>query len=187
MSGISEDAVEQARLEWLVSLDWSIAHGPAISPPDAKTPGTERDTYRQVCLPHQLAAAIRRLNPTIPAGAWDEALRTVLNPNTPGLVAANRQFHRWLVEGVPVEYQKDGETRGDRVRLINFADVSRNDWLAVNQFSIQGPKHTRRPDVVLFVNGLPLVVLELKNPGDENADIWGAFNQLQAYKEITVL
>ena len=182
-AAVTEDHVEQAALRWLEELGWSTAHGPDISPPDAKTPGTERDAYRQVCLPHRLADAIRRLNPAIPAGARDEALRTVINPNTPGLVAANRQFHRWLVEGVPVEYQKDGETRGDRVRLVNFADVSRNDWLAVNQFSIQGPKHTRRPDVVLFVNGLPLVVLELKNPGDENADIWGAFNQLQAYKE----
>ena len=183
MNSISEDDVERATLQWLAGLSWSTAHGPDISPPDAKSPGTERDSYRQVCLPHRLTDAIRRLNPAIPAGARDEALRTVLNPNTPGLLAANRQFHRWLVEGVPVEYQKDGETRGDRVRLIDFADVSRNDWLAVNQFSIQGPKHTRRPDVILFVNGLPLVVLELKNPGDENADIWGAFNQLQAYKE----
>ena len=183
MSILTEDDVEKATLDWMVGVGWSTAHGPDISPPDSKTPGTERDTYRQVCLPHRLTDAIRRLNPTIPAGARDEALRTVLNPNTPGLVAANRQFHRWLVEGVPVEYQKDGETRGDRVRLIDFADVARNDWLAVNQFSIQGAKHTRRPDVVLCVNGLPLVVLELKNPGDENADIWGAFNQLQAYKE----
>ena len=183
MSILTEDDVEKATLDWMVGVGWSTAHGPDISPPDSKTPGTERDTYRQVCLPNRLTDAIRRLNPTIPAGARDEALRTVLNPNTPGLVAANRQFHRWLVEGVPVEYQKDGETRGDRVRLIDFADVARNDWLAVNQFSIQGAKHTRRPDVVLCVNGLPLVVLELKNPGDENADIWGAFNQLQAYKE----
>ena len=180
---VLEHHVEQACLASLSELGWEVALGPDISPPDPKTPGTERDIYRQVCLPHRLTDAIRRLNPTIPAGARDEALRIVLNPNTPGLVAANRQFHRWLVEGVPVEYQKDGETRGDRVRLIDFADIARNDWLAVNQFSIQGPKHTRRPDVVLFVNGLPLVVLELKNPGDENADIWGAFNQLQAYKE----
>ena len=183
MSILNEDHLEQAALQWLLALGWQTAHGPDISPPDAKTPGTERDSYRQVCLPHRLTAAIRRLNPTIPASARDEALGIVLNPNTPGLVTANRQFHRWLVEGVPVEYQKDGETRGDRVRLIDLADIARNDWLAVNQFSIQGPKHTRRPDVVLFVNGLPLVVLELKNPGDENADIWGAFNQLEAYKE----
>src|SRR5690606_19180793 len=96
---------------------------------------------------------------------------------------ANRQLHRWLVDGVPVQFQKDGETRGARVRLLDFENVSANDWLAVNQFSVQGPKLTRRPDVVLFVNGLPLVVVELKNPGDEDADIWAAWNQLQAYQE----
>jgi len=183
MSGISEDDVEQAMLRWLAGLGWSIAYGPDISPPDAKTPGTERDSYRDVILHHRLADAITRLNPHIPAGARDDALRRVLNPNIPGLVNANRQLHRWLVDGVPVEFQKDGETRGDRVRLVDFANVSANDWLAVNQFSVQGPKLTRRPDVVLFVNGLPLVVVELKNPGDEDADIWAAWNQLQAYQE----
>ncbi|OJZ17385.1 MAG: DEAD/DEAH box helicase, partial [Thiobacillus sp. 65-29] len=180
---ITENDVEQAMLEWLASLGWSVAHGPDISPPDAKTPGSERDTYRDVVLRHRLADAIARLNPHIPAGARDDALRRVLSPNVPALVSANRQLHRWLVDGVPVEYQRDGETRGDRVRLLDFADVSANDWLAVNQFSVQGAKLTRRPDVVLFVNGLPLVVVELKNPGDEDADIWAAWNQLQTYRQ----
>ena len=83
----------------------------------------------------------------------------------------------------PVQFQKNGETRGDRVKLVDWDDPAGNDWLALNQFSIQGPKRPRRPDVVLFLNGLPVVVLELKNPGDENADLWAAFNQLQAYKE----
>lgn len=183
MKGVTEDAVEQAMLEWLASLGWSVAHGPDISPPDAKTPGTERDSYREVAMRHRLANAIARLNPHIPSGARDDALRRVLSPNVPALVSANRQLHRWLVDGVPVEFQKDGETRGDRVRLLDFADVAANDWLAVNQFSVQGPKLTRRPDVVLFVNGLPLVVVELKNPGDEEADIWAAWNQLQAYQQ----
>jgi len=183
LTGISEDAVEQAMLEWLASLGWSVAHGPDISPPDNKTPGTERDSYREVALRHRLADAIARLNPHVPAGARDDALRRVLSPNVPALVSANRQLHRWLVDGVPVEFQKDGETRGDRVRLLDFADVSANDWVAVNQFSVQGPKLTRRPDVVLFVNGLPLVVVELKNPGDEEADIWAAWNQLQTYQQ----
>jgi len=183
VNGVSEDAVEQAMLEWLASLGWSVAHGPDISPPDAKTPGTERDSYREVALRHRLADAIARLNPHIPPGARDDALRRVLSPNVPALVSTNRQLHRWLVDGVPVEYQRDGETRGDRVRLLDFADVAANDWVAVNQFSVQGPKLTRRPDVVLFVNGLPLVVVELKNPGDEDADIWAAWNQLQAYQQ----
>lgn len=183
MSGITEDAVEQAMLEWLATLGWQTAHGPDISPPDAKTPGTERDTYRDVALRHRLAAAIAKLNPHIPAVARDDALRHVLNPNVPGLVNANRQLYRWLVDGVPVEFQKDGETRGDRVRLVDFTDIAANDWLAVNQLAIQGPKQLRRPDVVLYLNGLPVVVVELKNPGDENADIWAAWNQLQAYHQ----
>ena len=182
-SGVTEDHVEQATLEWLAALGWEVGHGPDGSPPDAKTPGTERDTYRETALKHRLQGAIRRLNPHIPAGARDEACRQVLGPNLPGLVQANRQMHRWMVEGVPVEYQKGGETRGDRVRLVDWSDVSRNDWLALNQFSIQGPKRTRRPDVVLFLNGLPVVVVELKNPGDEHADLWSAFNQLQTYKD----
>jgi type I restriction enzyme R subunit len=180
---LTEDHVEQATLEWLAALGWEVGHGPDVSPPDAKTPGIERDTYREVALKHRLRDAIRRLNPHIPAGAQDEACRMVLNPNIPGQVQANRQMNRWLVEGVPIQYQKDGETRGDRVKLVDWTDTARNDWLALNQFSIQGPKLTRRPDVVLFLNGLPVVVVELKNPGDENADLWAAFNQLQAYKE----
>jgi type I restriction enzyme, R subunit len=183
VNGISEDVVEQAMLEWLAGLGWSTAHGPDISPPDAKSPGTERATYRDVVLVERLREAIKRLNPQIPAGARDDALRRVLNPNLPGLINANRQVHRWLVDGVPVEFQKQGQTRGDRMRLLDFADVAANDWLAVNQFSIQGPKLTRRPDVVLFVNGVPLVVVELKNPGDQDADIWAAWNQLQAYQQ----
>ncbi|MEB2318678.1 MAG: type I restriction endonuclease subunit R [Pseudomonadota bacterium] len=181
--GVSEDAVEQAMLQWLVGLGWATAHGPDISPPDARTPGTERASYSEVVLAGRLRDTIARLNPHIPPGARDDALRRVLNPNVPGLVNANRQMHRWLVDGVPVEFQKDGETRGDRVRLIDFDDIEANHWLAVNQFSVQGPKLTRRPDVVLFVNGLPLVVVELKNPGDEDADIWAAWNQLQAYQQ----
>nr|WP_281381726.1 type I restriction endonuclease subunit R [Quisquiliibacterium transsilvanicum] len=180
---MSEDDVERAMLEWLASLGWATAHGPDISPPDARTPGTERDTYRDVAFASRLRDAIARLNPHIPPAARDDALRQVLTPNVPGFVNANRQVHRWLVDGVPVQYQKDGETRGDRVRLLDFAEPAANDWLAVNQVSVQGPKLTRRPDVVLFVNGLPIVVVELKNPGDEDADIWAAWNQLQAYQQ----
>ncbi|MET3605720.1 type I restriction enzyme R subunit [Sphaerotilus sulfidivorans] len=180
---MTEADVEHATLEWLAALGWEVGHGSDGSPPDTRTPGTERDTYRETALKHRLRDAIRSLNPHIPASAQDEACRQVLNPNLPGLVQANRQMHRWMVEGVPVEYQKDGETRGDRVRLVDWSDVARNDWLALNQFSIQGPKRTRRPDVVLFLNGLPVVVVELKNPGDENADLWSAFNQLQTYKD----
>lgn len=183
MNSINEEVVEKAMLGWLSALGWKTAHGPDISPPDVMTPGTERDTYRDVTLRHRLAAAIAKLNPHIPSVARDDALRHVLNPNVPGFVNTNRQLYRWLVDGVPVEFQKDDETRGDRVRLVDFTDVAANDWLAVNQLSIQGVKKTRRPDVVLFLNGLPIVVIELKNPGNQNADIWSAWNQLQAYQE----
>jgi type I restriction enzyme R subunit len=183
IQGISEDLLEQAMLGWLAGLGWATAHGPDISPPDGRTPGTEREGYRDVVLVHRLRDAIARLNPEIPPAARDDALRRVINPNVPGLVNANRQLQRWLVDGVPVEFQKDGQTRGARARLVDFTDVAANDWLAVNQFSVQGPRLTRRPDVVLFINGLPLVVVELKNPGDEEADIWAAWNQLQAYQQ----
>lgn len=110
-------------------------------------------------------------------------MRQVLTPNLPTLIQINRQFHRWLRDGVKVQYQKNGETVGDQVRLIDFTNPMANDWLAVNQFTIKGPNHTKRPDIILFVNGLPFAVLELKNPADEQADIWTAYNQLQTYKE----
>jgi type I restriction enzyme R subunit len=131
----------------------------------------------------RLRNAINRLNPMVPLVAREDALQQVLNLDTPVLLAANRHFHRLLVNGVPVEYQKEGETRGDFVRLIDFEDVAANEWLGVNQFSIKGPKYTRRPNIILFINGLPLVLLELKNPADENADIWKAYDQLDTYKE----
>jgi len=125
-------------------------------------------------LVERLRSAIARLNPEIPSGAREDALQNVLNLDTPVLLSANRSFHRLLINGVPVEYQKDGETRGDFVRLMDFTDsgIKSNEWLAINQFSIKGAKYTRRPDIILFVNGLPLVLLELKNPADVNADIW---------------
>src|SRR5690606_18401283 len=113
-----------------------------------------------------------RLNPQLPAAAREDALRQVLDLGHPALLAANRRFHQLLITGVPVEVSRDGETRGDFARLIDWTDAGANEWLAINQFSVRGPQHVRRPDVVLFVNGLPLAVLELKNPADGQADIW---------------
>ena len=177
---MTEDQLEQETLGWLGELGYTHLYGPDIAH-DGDNP--ERGSYREVLLGMRLRAAVARLNPQIPPAAREDALRQVLELGLPVQLSANRLFHRLLVGGVPVQYQKDGETRGDFVRLIDWADVRANEWLAVNQFSIQGPKHTRRPDIILFVNGLPLVLLELKNPADVNADLIKAFDQLQTYKE----
>ena len=176
---MTEDQLEQECLAWLADVGWQHRYGPDIAP-DGDAP--ERDNYRQVLLLGRLRSAVAALNPTVPAAAREDAIRQLLDLGTPVLLAANRHFHRLLVGGVPVEYQQDGETRGDFVRLVDWADPSRNEWLAVNQFSVTGPHHTRRPDIVLFVNGLPLVLIELKNPADLNADVWKAFHQIQTYR-----
>jgi type I restriction enzyme R subunit len=176
---MTEDQLEQECMAWLADVGWQHRYGPDIAP-DGDTP--ERDNYRQVLLLRRLRSAVAALNPTVPAAAHEDAIRQVLDLGVPVLLAANRHFHRLLVGGVPVQYQQDGETRGDFVRLVDWADPSRNEWLAVNQFSVTGPHHTRRPDIVLFVNGLPLVLIELKNPADLNADVWKAFHQIQTYK-----
>jgi type I restriction enzyme R subunit len=105
------------------------------------------------------------------------------NPNVPGLLASNRQFHRWMTQGLPITYLDGNQQVGIRLKVIGFDDPAANDWLVVNQLAIQGTKHNRRPDVVVYLNGLPLAVIELKNPADEKADIWAAFNQLQTYKQ----
>ncbi|MEC5159759.1 MULTISPECIES: type I restriction endonuclease subunit R [unclassified Janthinobacterium] len=177
---MTEDQLEHETLTWLVDSGYGHIYGPDIAV-DGNAP--ERANYTQVVLVERLRSAIARLNPSVPLAAREDALQQVLNLDTPVLLSANRLFHRLLVNGVPVEYQRDGETRGDFVRLIDFADVAANEWLAINQFSIKGPKHTRRPDIILFINGLPLVLLELKNPADKNADIWKAYDQIETYKE----
>ena len=177
---MTEDQLEQEALGWLAEVGYSTLYGPDLAP-DGDNP--ERDNYLQVVLVERLRSAIARLNPSIPLAAREDALQQILNLEVPGLLAANRHFHRLLVNGVPVEYQQDGDTRGDRVRLVDFTEPTGNEWLAINQFAIKGPKHSRRPDIILFINGLPLVLLELKNPADENADIWKAFDQIQTYKE----
>ena len=177
---MTEDQLERETLGWLADVGYTHVLGPDMAP-DGSAP--ERSHYTQVVLVERLRQAIARLNPQVPQAAREDALQQVLNLETPVLLAANRHFHRLLVNGVPVQYQKDGETRGDFVYLVDFAHPAANEWLAVNQFSIKGAKHTRRPDIVLFVNGLPLVLLELKNPADMQADIWQAYQQIETYKE----
>lgn len=180
MALISEDDVEQQALSWFRELGYTHLFAPDLAP-DGSAP--ERRDYRQVVLTGRLLTALRRLNPDIPSQTLESVALQVANPNLPGLLASNRCCHEWLTQGVKVTYLHNGETRGERARLIDYDNPSANDWLVVNQLSVTGAKHTRRPDLVVYVNGLPLAVIELKNPADENADIWKAFQQLQTYKE----
>ncbi len=178
---MTEDQLEQEALSWLVETGYRHVCGYDIAPDG---PDAERTDYRQPLLIERLRSAIARLNPQVPLVAREDALTQVMELGIPALLSANRHFHGLLVNGVPVSYQKDGETRGDFVRLIDWENsAGANEFLAINQYSLKGPKHSRRPDIILFVNGLPLVLLELKNPADENADIWKAFDQVQTYKE----
>ena len=177
---MTEDQLEQEALGWLADVGYQHRYGPDLAA-DGAAP--ERSDYRRVLLVERLRQAVATLNPAVPQVAHDDAVKQVMDLGTPVLLAANRQFHRLLVTGVPMQYPLDGETRGDFVKLVDWAEPARNEWLAVNQFSITGPHHTRRPDITLFVNGLPLVLIELKNPADQNADVWKAFHQIQTYKE----
>ena len=177
----AESEVEEAALSWFESLGYTVQFGPEMAPGELFA---ERGSYQEIILERRLADAIAHLNPQLPPEAHEEALRKVLRPETPVLVPNNRAFHRTLVDGVNVEYRRsDGSIAGDQVRLIDFENPDENDWLAVNQFTVVEGEHDRRPDIVLFVNGLPLAVIELKNPADESATIWSAFNQLQTYKQ----
>lgn len=176
----SETIVEQASLSWLEGLGYQIVSGNVFSPDN---PAGERSQYSQVVLEDRLKQALARLNSTLSFDVVEDAFRKVIGADGPNLVSRNRGIHRLLVDGVTVEAQRaDGSTAGVPVRVLDFDCPENNDWLAVNQFSVSENKHTRRPDVVLFVNGLPLVVIELKNATDENATIWTAFQQLQTYK-----
>ena len=177
---LTESIVEDAALQWFGELGYTLAHGPDLAPGE---PAAERDGFGDVVLAGRLRNAIRRLNPAIPEDAREDALRKVLRVATPSLVQTNRAFHRLLRDGVPVEYPRpDGSIAGDHVRLVDFDEVLANDWLVVNQFTVTEGQHNRRPDIVVFLNGLPLAVIELKNAADEEATIWGAYAQLQTYK-----
>lgn len=177
----SESTVENAALGWFRALGYESARGSDISPGgDAPL----RPDYEHVVLEQRLRAALRRINAHLPEDAIDQAVRFVARPPEPTLEQNNRWFHRLLTDGIDVEYRtKEGETRGDKAWLVDFADPGRNDLLAVNQFTVKCGNRTRRPDVVVFINGLPIAVIELKDPTDEQADVWKAFRQLQDYKQ----
>ena len=176
---VSEASVEDAALDWLFGLDWKIAHGPNISPDGAMA---ERADYSEVVLTSRLRSALARLNPDLPQSALDDAFRKLVRPAGATLESRNRAFHRMLVDGVTVEYRHGNAIRGAQVRVIDFEWPADNDWLAANQYTVVENNHQRRPDIVLFINGLPLGLIELKNPSDENATIWTAWRQLQTYR-----
>jgi len=180
MTTIAESDIEEAALVWLNELGYTVLHGPNIAP---DTPDAERSSYNEVILERRLRDAVARLNPNIPAEAQEEAIRKVLHPDSPALPQNNRAFHLMLVDGIEVETRHpDGTIRGQRVWLVDFDAPENNDWLAVNQFRVV-ENSERRPDIVLFVNGLPLAVIELKNPTDEKATILTAFRQMCTYKQ----
>ncbi|TYO98698.1 type I restriction enzyme R subunit [Geothermobacter ehrlichii] len=182
MSHFTESVVEDAALAWLESLGYEIRHGPeiAVGEPDAERVAPN---YRDVVLEGRLRQALTRLNPDLPPEALDDAFKKLTRLNAPSLIERNRAAHRMLVDGVTVEYRRpDGSIAGNQSQIIDFDEPDNNDWLAVNQFTVSEGQHTRRPDVVLFINGLPLAVIELKNPTDEDATIWAAWQQLQTYQ-----
>lgn len=179
MAVISEDNIEQVFIQEFIELGYQYINGTDISP-DGSMPERE---YNEVVLKNRLQEAIAKLNPTIPYEAQEEALRKVLRSDSPDLFQNNYQFHKYLTEGVDVEYRKTDRIAGDKVWLIDYENPSNNEFLVVNQFTIIENNTNKRPDVILFVNGLPLVVIELKNAADENADVNAAFNQLQTYKQ----
>jgi type I restriction enzyme R subunit len=177
---LNESIVEAAALGWFQELGYAVLSGPQLAPGE---PTAERETFSDVVLVGRMRQAIRQLNPAIPEDAREEALRKLLRLATPSLLQTNRAFHRLLREGVPVEYPRsDGSIADDHVRLADFTTVVANDWLVVNQFSVSDGQHSRRPDLVVFLNGLPLGLIELKNAAAEGATIWSAYSQLQTYK-----
>lgn len=179
MANMTENTLEQTALDWFSSLGWQTAFGPAISPDE---PGSERGDYDQVVLPGRLQTALENINPNMPAEAIQEALRKMTLLESPSLVENNRRFHRFLTDGVDISYRDDGRVVHDKAWLLDLNDLENNDWLVVNQFTVVENKVNRRPDIVVFINGLPLAVIELKNPADEKATIRQAYKQFQTYK-----
>ncbi|MCO5382145.1 MAG: type I restriction endonuclease [Methanosarcina barkeri] len=170
----------------LSELDYDYLYGPDIAP---ETEAAEREDFGTAVFPFRLRAAVDKLNPGIPVGAREEAIKRVLREESQDLVHNNRSFHNMLVNGVDVEYQgQDGEAVYDKVWLFDFAEPAENEFLAVNQFTIIEDGNNRRPDIILFINGLPLVVIELKRPDEDNGFeddeiIWDAYKQFQTYKK----
>ncbi len=180
VTSFTESTVEEAALQWLGELGFAVKHGPHIAPGELYA---ERTGFGEAVLAKRLRDAQSALNPNVPVEALDDAFRKVTTTHHPSLIVNNRAFHQMLVDGVPVEYQKDGRTVHDQVWLVDWDNPDANDWLVVNQFTVIDAQINRRLDIVIFVNGLPLAVIELKNAAVEDAYIWAAFRQIQTYKE----
>ena len=181
-AGFTESIVEDAALGWLQALGYAVLHGPDIAAGELASERTEPG-FRDVVLEQRLRTALDRLNPSLPPDPLEDAFRRLTRIDAATLLERNRATHRMLVDGVNVEYRRDdGSIAGDQARVIDFENPENNDWVAVNQFTVAEGQHTRRPDIVLFINGLALGVIELKNAADEDADILAAFRQLQTYQ-----
>ncbi|MEY4699434.1 MAG: hypothetical protein RIR85_854 [Pseudomonadota bacterium] len=179
MAVISEDHIEQILIQELKDLGYTYVNGADISPEGISQ---ERE-FDEVVLKGRLEYAIRRINPNVPSEASEEAIKKVLRSESPSLIQNNYQFHKYLTDGVDVEYRNGDRIIGDKVWLVDYENITNNEFLVVNQLTIIENNVNKRPDVILYVNGLPLVVIELKNAVDENATIQSAFNQLQTYKQ----
>lgn len=178
---ITENIIEQSTIEILQSQGWEYANGKEISPEGLFC---ERDSFSQIVLLNRLRTAIAQINPTIPEEAREAAVQKVLRIASPDMLHNNEEFHRLLVEKIKIPYQENGYERSHEVALIDFEQPDNNQFLVVNQYTILENNQNKRPDVLLFVNGLPLVVIELKNAASENADIKSAYQQIQTYKAI---
>lgn len=180
---LTEEKIENFVISFLTNLGYEHINAATIAPDSDKPERQlERQKYDDVILKNRLTHAINTINPHIPLEAREQAQRIITTISSPDLINNNETFHKYLTEGIDIEYQLDGITRGDKVWLIDFTHPENNEFLAVNQFTIIENNHNRRPDIILFINGLPLVVIELKNPTDEKATIEKAFNQLGTYK-----
>ena len=177
---MNETQLENLCLDWFSENGWEVVHGVDIAP-DSSNP-LRRD-YKQVLIEADLQTAFERINPHLPVSCFEQVLQKLSKPESLDLITNNRAFHQMLLEGVPVNYKKEDDWVNDHAFLVDFNHIYQNRFVAINQFTIQGTKQPRRPDIICFINGIPFAVLELKSPTDENADIWDAFNQLQTYKE----
>ncbi len=175
-----ESVVEEAAIEWFQSLGYDYITGPTIAP-DGEAP--ERPDYKTTLLEGRFRAALAKINPKLPAEALDDVARKILLAHSPSLDDSNVAFHRHLIHGIDVSVRRGDDVRGDLAWIVDFENPDNNDWLVVNQLTVHGPKHNRRPDIVVYLNGLPIAVVELKNPNDQNATLRSAWRQLQTYRE----